>query len=197
MRIIDQLYRSYDPEQEHVFVFDHRYTEDAGVALRPFSIKKDLEIFNHWINEAFYSNNKKTNSTSYFDGSYFRTILLSPNAQSLWGLINGQPAFQVDFYKATEHQLPFREKGLSLTEADVFMQVIISPGIISDPFPSVWILPACIDHCFNHSGVKRVILASDAQDIDYRRLAEKALPSAHCPLKNGRIVYFYEGISRG
>lgn len=194
MGTIDHLYRSYDPKQEHGFVFDHRYAEDVVVALRPFSIKKDLFTFNKWINQVFHTDNKKINMPPYFDSSYFDITLPAPNTQSLWGLINEQPSFQVDLYKATEHQLPFREKGLMLTAGDVFMHVIIAPHIIDSSF-AAWILPACIDHCFNHTGVERVMLMNDAHDIHYQQLAEKASPTSHCPLKNGRSVYFYELIS--
>ncbi|HEX2627596.1 MAG TPA: hypothetical protein VHM26_01245 [Chitinophagaceae bacterium] len=194
MRTIDHLYRSYNPEKEYAFVFDRRYTKDVAVALRPFSIKKDLFTFNKWINEVFHTGYKKINIPPYFDGSYFDITLPAPNTQSLWGLINEQSSFQVDLYKATEHQLPFREKGLMLSAGDVFMHVIISPRIIGSS-SAAWILPACIDHCFRHKGVERIMLMNDAHDIHYRELAEKASPSSHCPLKNGRSVYFYELIS--
>ena len=199
MPSIDQLYRSCDPEQEQDFVFDHRYNKDLVVRLRPFSIHKDLDTFNQWINKQFHGSDKKMSAPSYFDGSYFRTILLATNAHSLWGMINGQPAFQVDLYKATEHQLPFREKGLSLMEGDVFLQVIISPDVIGEPLQASWILPACIHHCFNHTGVDRIILVNDVHDVHYRWLAEKASPTARWPLKNERAVYLYElipGISK-
>jgi hypothetical protein len=191
MYTIDQLYRSYDPDEGQDFVFDHRYNDDTIVALRPFSIEKDLSTFNQWVNEELHIGNKKFSDPSYVDGSYFRTTLRISNAQSLWGLVNNKASFQVDLYKAIQYHLPFREKGLMLTEGDVFLKIIIASSIINLSLAE-WILPASIDHCFNHTGVRRVMMATDAQDIYYRQLAEKASPASRLQFRNGRSVYFYE-----
>jgi len=194
MHTIDHLYRSYDPEEEHAFVFNHRYTDDVEVALRPFSNQKDLSTFNKWINEELHVGNRKLHTPSHVDGSYFRTILRIPNAQSLFGLINDQPSFQVDLFKATDYHVPFYKKGLTLTDGDVHLQLIISSVFLNSSLAE-WILPACIDHCFTHTGVQRVILLSDAQDTQYCRLAEKASPISHYKIRNNRSVYFYGSIS--
>lgn len=189
---IYQLYKSYEPEQIHPSVFIHVYPNNTEVALRPFYVAEDLDLYNQWLNEELHSGNKKKDTPSVFEASYFQTTLRSTNTQSLWGLINGQSAFQVDMYKADEHQPPFSEKSLLLSGVDVFLQLIIAPKIMAEPMLAGCILPACITHCLNHTGVKRVLLVSDEEDVLYRWLAEKARPNTRYGLKNGKTLYIYE-----
>lgn len=192
MGSLNQLYRVFEPGQKHPFVFMHCYAGDIEVSIRPFFSPEDLMFFNLWLNEEF---GKKVHPPSNFDASYFHSTLLSTNTQSLWGVINGQPSFQAELHQASENQPPFREKSLLLSDGDVILHLIIAPHIIDQPLLAATVLPACMDHCFNHSGVERVLLVTEKQDLQYGRLAEEALPSSQLAMKNGKSVYIYEPVS--
>jgi hypothetical protein len=184
------LYNQYSAGQKHPAVF--RQTFDAGsitVSLRPFYIPDDFQLYNKWINEEIKKEKNDKEIPSFFSETYFKIILESSNAQSLWGTINDQPAFQADFYKAVHYHTAEQLSHLTLSPGDVMFQLVIAPEIINENHLASSILPACLQYLSINS--ERAFLTVPRSSEYYNKLAQLAGPVAKMQAESNKFIYVF------
>ena len=189
MNTIGQLYRQYDPWVKHPDLFSGSlHGESVGITLRPFFIPEDFHFYNEWLN---HDADSPGNLSSAFSENYFLAVLESSNAQSLWGLIDGEPAFGLELYKAVQYHAPDEIKNLRLQSGDVMMQIVIAPWIMNDNKLSEYVLPACLKYIFTYSGTERLLLVLDRDSLVYIRLARQAKPFHSYVSEDKKVIYEY------
>jgi hypothetical protein len=187
---LNPLYNQYSAGQKHPEVFNRKFNAGAiDISIRPFFIPDDFHLYNEWINEEINAGKNGKQTRFYFSENYFKTILESSNAQSLWGLINGEPAFQLDLYKAIHYHTPDQVSNISLLPGDVMIQLVIAPRIAIDKPAASFILPACLQYLAIRSD--RVFFTTDKDNFFYNKLAESGSPVLKLVAKNRKIVYVY------
>jgi hypothetical protein len=184
------LYNQYSAGQKHPAVFSQTF--GAGsilVSLRPFYIPDDFQLYNKWINEEIKKEKNEKQIPSFFSETYFRIILESSNAQSLWGTINDQPAFQADFYKAVQYHTAEQLSGMVLSPGDVMFQLVIAPEIQNENHFASFILPACLQYLAINS--ERAFLTVSRSSGRYNKLAQLAGPVAKMQAESNKFIYVF------
>ena len=192
MKIAESLYREYNPWQKHPDVFVKDFIQPSvQVRIRPFFISEDFRFYNEWVYKEINPPNNAGTELSALSKNYFIATLESSNAQSFWGLINNEPAFQLDVYEALDYHLQDHVKGGNLQPGDVMMQLIIAPYLLDDELLANHILKICLEYLSTFPGTRNIIWVINRNDEPYRRLARKAcLTLTHDPEK-GNQVYHY------
>lgn len=192
MKVVEQVFRQYDPWLKQPEVFRKSFfPEQAEITLRPFFIPADFHVYNEWISEEINKVKEPGRSVSLFSENYFVAVLESSNAQCLWGSINGEPAFQVDFYKALHYHSADHFPSTRLSDGDAVMQLVVAPSLLSHLTLLDVILPACFEYLEQDTGIDRVLLVLD-RITPYISMAGKARPRLQIPLGQARSMFIYQ-----
>lgn len=188
---LNELYKQYDPEQRHPIVFEKMFQSGAVyMALRPFYIPNDFHLYNEWMNQQIAVSNDRMASDSVFSQGYFRALLKSSNAQSLCGLINLEPAFQVDLFTPLYYPEDSID-GIDLEPEDVIMQVVMSPRLVTHHQTAGNILSFCMDYLSSFTALRRMFWAIGSDYQFYNAVIKKSKIPCRPLTGNGNDVCGY------
>lgn len=191
MSINQQLYRPYDPGKLYpdLFRFDAA-DKPLRVRLRPFYIPEDFHLYNEWINQVLYPDKQASYPpVSSFTASYFTAILESQNAQSIWGLIDDEPAFSMEIYEAVDYPIDFGSD-IRIARGDIILELIINPALVNDRERVHYILPACLAYLKKFAGSAKIVWLIDEEDQEYQQLARAAQPAFYVVIRNKQLWIF-------
>lgn len=160
------LFKSYDPFREHPGIYSKNFLPgNIHVFIRPFHIAHDLPTINRWLNFQF----SQTGSFEYAE-DYYTTLLATPNSQPLTGMLDDQPAFEVDVYHASLGPENLLEQH-RFSDSDYIMQMTLSPGGIHN-LPLCYL--SCLDCFFEYEEIKTICWITNADDANGRFIASIA-----------------------
>lgn len=154
---VNQLYKSYDPRLRHPVVFSKSFDpEFIEISLRPFFIANDFTLYNVWIKKEIGAGKYRKEQPPVFSEKYFEALLESSNAQCLCGLIDKEPVFQVDLYRALHYYPIDHIDGIRLEAGDVMMQLIMAPHVVADEQLTGYVLSTCLEYLSGFQSLRRV-----------------------------------------
>lgn len=190
MELSDQLYNHYNAGQKHPELFRKGYDDGfCIISIRPFYIPGDFNFYTECINGEIHAGRNNGQFNSYISENYFKTVLESSNAQCLLGMINEEPAFYLDIYKAIHYHIPEQLNNIELLPGDMVMQMVIAPRFLPPHSFSSYIIPACLEYAA--IGVTRVFFVVDGGNRPYYQLATEARPILEFIMERNRQVFVY------
>ncbi|SEA00244.1 GNAT family N-acetyltransferase [Pedobacter hartonius] len=142
----------FPPAQEEVF---YRYfdKEQTGISIRPFDIKRDLQMVHQW----FHSEHAKTIWKMDWPlkelEHFYRALLAEGLSHSYIGEVNGEPTFNFEVYWATTDVLGDYYEVLP---SDYGTHLFIAPTDKKKKFPSL-ITQSIVDWLFMQPEVGRLV----------------------------------------
>ncbi len=171
MRNKKPLCQSYDPFTEQAVIYNQIFLPGrVQVALRPFHIAQDLALINNWFYYQFPQLPETLHHPFQYTEDYYTTLLTGANSQPLLGLIDRQPAFQVDVYHASLGPESLVDVA-QFSGTDFIMQLLLSPDAAQSLPAIMHSLLACLDCFFSYVEIDRVIWMTNAREKNFRFIA--------------------------
>lgn len=167
----EPLCKSYDPFREHPFIYNKVFLPGrVRLSLRPFHIGSDLPLINNWFNFQFAQAKNSLRDPFQYTEDYYTTLLTGANSQPLLGMIDRNPAFQVDIYQAILGPDSLMNAG-NFADTDFIMQLMVAPDTLRNLSLFMYTIVACLDCFFGYQEVNRLIWMTNTREKSFHFIA--------------------------
>lgn len=149
----------------------HCHRPAGEFRLRPLRLPEDAATLHGWMTQAYASFWGMLDSTQAQVETFYRELTQRDPHAALMGEVNGEPAFLMEFYRASEDEIG---RYYPAQPDDYGMHLLLAPADAPLPGFSWQVFTTVMDYIFSLPQVARVVVEPDVRNEKIHRLNRRA-----------------------